>query len=245
LQVEKPIFNVPKCVLWSIGIILAVHLYQQWLSNQEQFEFILSLAFIPVRYSDTVSGIPGGEISKYTSFLTYMFIHGDWVHLLVNSLWLLAFGSAVAKRIGDLRYVIFSLLCGVAGVLTHLFVHWGDVGPVVGASAAISGQMAGAIRFIFGAYKEGQINVVQFNPQSTPLIGIGEAIREPRIIAFLVVWISLNIFVGIGGISIGKTANIAWEAHIGGFLAGLMLFGLFDRVTPAINSTGTTEKPVD
>ncbi len=245
MRKQQPIFNVPKSVLWSLAIILAVHLYRLWLPEQEQFDLILSLAFIPVRYSGTITGIPGGEISKFTSFVTYMFLHGDWVHLVVNGLWLLAFGSAVAKRIGDGGYVLFSLLCGIAGALTHLIIHWGDIGPVVGASAAISGQMAGAIRFIFGAYKNGQMNLVQTDPRSIRLIGIGEAIREPRIIAFLAVWIGLNIFVGIGGFSLGETANIAWEAHIGGFLAGLVLFGLFDHGTQVINRRSTTDEPAD
>ena len=80
-----------------------------------------------------------------------MVVHAGWVHLVVNVLWMLAFGSAVARRVGDRKFVVFSVMCGVAGAVTHLVCHFGEMAPVVGASAAISGQMAGALRFIFTA----------------------------------------------------------------------------------------------
>lgn len=230
---KAPIFNIPASVVWSLGLIVAVQLYRQWLGPEADFNFVISLAFIPARYAGAISDIPGGDASAYYSFLTYMFVHGDWTHLVINSLWLLAFGSAVARRIGDINYVLFSILCGLGGILTHLFIHWGDISPVVGASAAISGQMAGAIRFIFGAYKYGQLAESRIDPKGTRLVGVVEALKDPKIVVFLLIWLGLNILVGVGGVSIGQSASVAWEAHIGGFITGLLLFGIMDRMHSA------------
>src|SRR5262245_66407581 len=80
-----------------------------------------------------------------------MIVHAGWVHLVVNILWMLAFGSALARRMSGLAFIAFSVLCGIAGAFTHLLFHFGDMTPVIGASAAISGQMAGALRFFFNA----------------------------------------------------------------------------------------------
>ena len=149
-------------------------------------------------------------------------------HLAVNTIWMLAFGSAVAKRIGDLRFLVFSLLCGIAGALVHLTLHFGEMVPVVGASAAISGQMAGAIRFMFGAGR--MIMPLPDNLESVPLAGIWETLANPRFLIFLGVWAALNLLFGLGGLQInGSSAGIAWEAHIGGFICGLFAFGAFDR----------------
>jgi membrane associated rhomboid family serine protease len=157
-----------------------------------------------------------------------MVVHAGWVHLIVNLLWMLAFGSAVARRVGDLKFICFSLLCGIAGAFTHLAFHYGDMAPVVGASAAISGQMAGALRFIFRAPGTPSPRTVDF--LSAPLMTLGQTLSDRRIIAFLVFWVAINAYFGISAVRIaGQEGGIAWEAHIGGFLCGLLLFGLFDK----------------
>ena len=120
------------------------------------------------------------------------------------------------------------MLCGIAGAVTHLLFHFGDMTPVIGASAAISGQMAGALRFFFNA---------------KPLPGgagagfCRGADHEPRPNAERQadadgarIWIAMNAYFGISAVQIGgQEGNIAWEAHIGGFLCGLFIFGAFDR----------------
>lgn len=227
-QYHPPAFNIPTAIVATAGAFIGLHLLRVSLPDQESLSMLLALAFIPARYAGGIPGLPGGEWSAVTSFVTYMFVHGDWTHLTVNTIWMLAFGSAVAKRVGNLRFVLFSALCGIVGALTHLAIHFGEPVPVVGASAAISGQMAGAVRFMFGAGRA--IVALPSNLEAVPLAGIGETLANPRFLLFLGVWVMLNILFGLGGMQIdGAGGSIAWEAHIGGFLCGLFAFGLFDR----------------
>ncbi len=226
---RQPMFNVPRSVLIALGLVLAVHLLRISLGEEEGLRLLLALAFIPARYAANAPVLPGGETADFTSFVTYMFVHANWVHLIVNSIWMLAFGSAVAQRVGDLRFALFSLLCGVAGAALHLALHFGELVPVVGASAAISGQFAGAIRFVFSVSGSG----FGRDPQalrSVPLAPIWVTLQNPRILIFIVVWVGLNFLFGAGvGNFAGEGGSIAWEAHLGGFVVGLLTFGLFDR----------------
>lgn len=208
--------------------MIVVHVLRLTLPDEQGIDLLLSLAFIPARYTGAVIDIPGGDIAGLTSLVTYMFVHGDWTHLLINVMWMLAFGSAVAKRVGSRRFLLFSALCGIAGIATHLVFHFGELVPVVGASAAISGQMAGAVRFMFGARQ------AEIEPNgelaAVPLAGIGATLSNPRFLIFLAIWVALNILFGLGAVQLDANASaIAWEAHIGGFLCGLFAFGAFDR----------------
>src|SRR6478752_2108572 len=149
MAAREPIFNVPRSVAGVAAVLILVQIVRGLLPDELDLTLLLALAFIPARYSGAALELPGGYLTAVTSFVTYMVVHAGWVHLLVNVLWMLAFGSAVARRVGNGKFVVFSMLCGVAGAFTHLAFHFGDMAPVVGASAAISGQMAGALRFIF------------------------------------------------------------------------------------------------
>ena len=209
--------------------LLAVHVVRSLLPPELDATFTLTLAFIPARYIAPAPDLPGGAIAAVTSFVTHMLVHGDWMHLLINSAWLLAFGGAVAKRLGDARFLVFSILCGVAGALAYLPAHWGSLAPVVGASGAVSGQMAGALRFFFAAMRKGGAQGLSEHARSVPLTPIGAMLRDPQILAVLGLWFAFNLGFGLGGGSLTGGGGIAWEAHLGGFLAGLVTFGLFDR----------------
>ena len=223
-------FNIPASVVVVTLALFVLHVVRVILPSQQSQTMLLALAFIPARYTMLVPDLPGGEWSGITSFITYMFVHGDVTHLVINTIWMLAFGSAVAKRVGDLRFLLFSALCGVAGALVHLGLHFGEPVPVVGASAAISGQMAGAVRFIFGA--SGTLLALPQNIQSVPLASIREAVTDRRFLLFLGVWVALNLLFGLGGVQFNDTGGgIAWEAHIGGFLCGFLAIGAFDRTS--------------
>jgi membrane associated rhomboid family serine protease len=118
--------------------------------------------------------------------------------------------------------------------LLHLVTHRGELMPMIGASAAVSGFMAGAIRFAF--QRGGPLTIfrgedsVAYAVPAAPLLF---ALRDPRILVFLFAWFGLNLLFGIGSIGLpGGEQSIAWQAHIGGFVAGLLLFSLFDPVPP-------------
>jgi membrane associated rhomboid family serine protease len=223
-----PIFNVPRGVLIAAAVMIGIQIIKGLLPDEDGLQLLLALAFIPARYSGAASALPGGYATALTSFVTYMLVHAGWVHLLVNLLWMVAFGSAVARRVGDLKFLYFSSLCGIAGALTHLAFHFGEMAPVVGASAAISGQMAAALRFIFGVRPQRGTGAPDFT--RAPLESLAQTLTDRRILMVLAFWVVLNVIFGLGVVSIaGTEGEIAWEAHVGGFLFGLLCFGFVDR----------------
>ena len=232
MAASEPIFNVPRSVACVAVLLVGVQIVRGLLPDELDLTVLLALAFIPARYSGAALELPGGYLTAVTSFVTYMIVHAGWLHLIVNLAWMLAFSSAVVRRMGDLKFLLFSVLCGIAGAITHLLFHYGDMAPVVGASAAISGQMAGALRFIFRAKRLPGQNMPDF--LGAPLMSLGQTLSDKRILAFLVFWVALNASFGLSAVKIaGEQGSIAWEAHIGGFLCGLLIFGAFDRGRPA------------
>jgi membrane associated rhomboid family serine protease len=231
----EPIFNVPWAVTALVAIFGLVHALRSVITDRDDIGFLLHFAFIPARYDSAVlaqGDAPGGLAADIWTFLSYAFIHGDVTHLAVNSLWLLVFGSALALRFGSGLFFGFFAITAAAGAGAHLFTHGGSFTPMVGASAAISGAMAGVVRFMFepggpmGSDRlPGRLAVM------VPASPLGVTLRRPQVILFLLVWFALNLIFGLGTIPIGEEGqSVAWEAHIGGFLAGLVLFGLFDPV---------------
>src|SRR5680860_27377 len=192
MAATEPILNVPRAVVVAAVLMIAIQVIRGLLPDEIDITVLLALAFIPARYSGAAAELPGGYLTAVTSFVTYMVVHGGWTHLLVNVLWMLAFGTAVARRIGTRGFYEFSILCGVAGALTHLVFHWGEMAPVVGASAAISGQMAGALRFVFFAKRGPGERAPDF--VGAPLASLAATLRDHRIVAFLIFWVVLNAY---------------------------------------------------
>jgi membrane associated rhomboid family serine protease len=232
---SEPMFNVPPAALGLTGVLVAVHVIQQLVGREAAVDILLYFAFIPARYSEAAAfaGLPGGDAAKVWTFVTYALLHADWMHLIVNSVWLLAFGSAVAWRFGTARFLTFFAMTAAAGAATHLLFHLDEPLPLVGASGALSGFMAAAARFVFeaggplGAFRQHGAAAYR-----VPALPLSRALRDPRIVAFLAVWIGLNFLFGVGSLGTELTDNIvAWEAHLGGFVAGLAGFALFDPVT--------------
>jgi membrane associated rhomboid family serine protease len=229
MSAEAPIFNVPKGVITASAVMITVQIALGFLPEDAALYIVRLLAFIPARYSGAAAELPGGYAACITSFVTYMIVHAGWVHLLVNLAWMVAFGSGVERRIGETRFFAFSILCGIAGALTHLALHFGDLAPVVGASAAISGQMAAALRVVFGERRRGEGGRFDFTRSALP--SLTESLTDPRMILIIAIWAGLNLVFGLGTVTMGGVeGEIAWEAHVGGFLFGLLFYGFFDRV---------------
>ena len=234
---REPILNVPAVVTVTIAAFVLVHAGRAWLlSPEEDAEFLIRFAFIPARYDTSLlphEAFPGGTGADIWTFITYALIHGDLMHLAVNVIWLLPFGSAVARRFGPVRFLLFFALTAAAGAAMHLATHTGAFVPMIGASASISGFMAAAIRFVFQT--GGPLNVFRrdADPQAyrVPAVPLTAVWHDPRILAFLGVWFGMNILFGLGSVAIpGVEQAIAWQAHIGGFLGGLVFFAAFDPV---------------
>jgi membrane associated rhomboid family serine protease len=226
---REPIFNVPGAVLAVLALLIGLHVFREFLSPDDDLQLVLTLAFIPARLSGHAGELPGGELAAVTQFVTHMLVHADMMHLLFNSVWLLAFGSAIAKRNGGARFLAFAVVCGVLGAVLFLAVNPGAAVPVIGASGAISGLMGGAFRLIFSATDTGGLWRLREAPETIPLMPLRYALVDRRVMAATAIWLGINALAiyGIGGPGAGS--HIAWEAHIGGFLAGILTIGLFER----------------
>src|SRR5262249_55948135 len=140
--------------------------------------------------------------------------------LAINLIVLSALGTPVARRLGAARFL--ALLAGgaICGALMHLLLYWSSLVPLVGASAAVSACMGAAARFVFDP-------VARLGGRVPALMA---SLRNRSVIVFVLAWFFANAISGIGaGHDLFLNASIAWEAHIGGFLFGLLGFGLFDR----------------
>ncbi|MGQ4273053.1 rhomboid family intramembrane serine protease [Terrihabitans sp. B22-R8] len=229
---SEPILNAPAVVAWTIAALIAIHVARSFLSPDDDLQLLLYFAFIPARYDPSFQlshAFPGGLAGDVWTFVTYSALHGDFMHVTVNSLWLLAFGSAVAWRFGGTRFLLFMAVTGACGAATHLLAHFGEPIPMIGASGAISGITAAAIRFVFEA--GGPMGVFRRKGQAAfavPALPMRDLFRSRQAVTFLIIWFGINSLYAISSFSVGEANSVAWEAHIGGFLAGLFLFPFFD-----------------
>jgi membrane associated rhomboid family serine protease len=234
---SEPIFNLPPVVIATVAVLVAVHVLRTFILTDEQdVQFLLTFAFVPARYGTDIGSsgaFPGGFGADLWTFFSYAFIHADLTHLGLNLAWMVPFGTALARRFGAWRYTVFMLVVAAIGALAHLVTHFGALDPMIGASAAISGAMAAAMRFAFqergplALMREGGTDA--YRVAAPPL---ATTLRDPRFLLFLAVWLGLNALFGLGTLSFGTEAGqeLAWQAHVGGFFAGLFLFGAFDPV---------------
>ncbi|MEJ8574535.1 rhomboid family intramembrane serine protease [Microbaculum marinum] len=229
---REPIFNIPAAIVAVAVLLTAIHIVRMLLPEMADVWAIFAFGFVPARYAagaQLFGQLPGGGGADVWTFVSYAFLHGDWVHLGVNVAWMVAFGTPVLRRFGAARFVALSLAAAVGGAALHLITHWGAVAPMIGASAAISGQMGAATRFAF------QRNVMfgvagrdDDRRWRRPAMSLVAAFRDVRVLAFVGVWFAVNYVFGATDIVPGVSAAIAWQAHVGGFLVGLLLFPLFD-----------------
>jgi membrane associated rhomboid family serine protease len=249
---REPILTIPGAMTALLVIMFAIHGVRALLPLAVDQEVIWLFGFVPARYDASVMAgqFPGGFAASVWTFLTYSLLHADISHIVFNMLWMLPFGSALARRFGAARFFVFLAVTAIAGALAHLATHQHEVAPMIGASAAVSGAMAAAIRFAFqrGSFlslRRGDAEMAARVP-ALPLL---RALRNGRVLAFLGIWFGLNFITGIGAITIGGASaqSIAWQAHVGGFIAGLLLFSLFDPVPRTIlqDNTAGVAPPLD
>ena len=236
VQPRQPILNIPPVVVAVLVALGVVHAVRLWLlSDDDDRVLVWTLAFVPARYDSsalTDGLLPGGSGADIWTFFTYALVHADLTHLAVNAIWLLAFASPLARRFGTWRFLLFFALTIAAGAVAHLITHAGELAPTIGASAGVSGTMAAAARFAFEP--GGPLDMRRDfgdDPDRVPAAPLMVALRNPRVVTFLAVWFGLNLLFGLGSWNLtADNQSVAWEAHVGGFLAGLLLFSFFDPV---------------
>lgn len=225
---SQPIFNVPAVIMVLAAACVGMHVVRQVIAMDQNIWLTTLLAFIPARLSPQVHELPGGLTARYTSFVTHLFLHGDWMHLTVNAAWLLAMGTPVARRTRVLPFMGLFFLCGIVGAAFYWAVNGPIVALLVGASGAISGLMGSAFRFLYSGMDRGPIGFADAT-RHVPLTTLGEAVTDRRIMTSVIVWSLLNVLLAFGAAGLTDAGGIAWEAHIGGFFTGFLLYGWFDR----------------
>ena len=228
---RQPLFRAPPVVLWLIGGLAALHLARIAQSGNQSDDAIYEFGLYPLRYShaflESHMANPGTFWERAIPFVSYLGLHNDWTHLTINCLWLLVFGPIVARRFGAVLFLLFFAVCGVIAALTYLAFNWASPVPVVGASGAISGLMAAALRMLPG-------QTPWAVPGETPLASL----FSRQLLIFTAIWVAINLLTGITGLGMGgESGLIAWQAHLGGFVAGLLLCGPFDRLRPRLVGT--------
>ncbi len=222
-------FNAPRIVVWMIGVIFGIHVIRQILPHGLNLELMAYFSFIPVKYTS------GGNFSLFEQgigFVSYMFLHGDFMHVGFNSLWLLVFATPLARRWRTRRLISFYLACGVLGALAHLLLVPSSSSHLIGASGGVSALMGAAVRFaLFGESGVGGMM------QSGHSQGLIMPLTDRRVLAFSGVWIAINLVFGLSaGLSGG--ALVAWDVHLVGYIAGLLLFPWFDGYGRGSSSGG-------
>ncbi len=213
LKDENPTRITPLVNYLLVAVNALVFLYSATLPLRTQNAVALTYGAVPVRFAHLFAG-HGHADSTLLTLLTSMFLHNGPAHLLGNMLFLWIFGDNVEEFFGHAGYLAFYLFCGVASGLTHILFNFHSTVPAVGASGAISGVM--------GAY-------ILLFPRARILTLV--LIFLVPLPAFIILgyWFVLQFAAGVSSFGAAATGGVAWWAHIGGFLAGLLIAAFVNR----------------
>jgi membrane associated rhomboid family serine protease len=182
--------------------------------------FIESWGIVPREYSVQRDLPPLIATPFWTTLLTSMFLHGGWIHLGGNMLFLWIFGDNIERAMGAVRFLLFYLICGLLASAAHIVFNLQSPVPSIGASGAISG--------VLGGY------MLLFPRNRVRVLTRGGIVAVPAVL-MLGMWIVLQLISGIGSMAeTDQTSGVAYMAHIGGFVAGLVLVKLFATRRPAV-----------
>jgi len=193
----EPLLNLPPVTKIMLFVMLAVHIgLLLFLDDPQRYWVYFNFGFVSADYTVAFPGWPA-----FIGPFTYMLIHGNWLHIAMNGTMLLAFGSGVEKWLGGRRMLILFTLCSLAAAAFHFALSPFSDDPIIGASGGLSGLFAAVLIML----------------QQQGRLGAGRYGIWP----FAAFWIGISIVFGMLGAPDGSL--IAWAAHIGGFLAGLVL----------------------
>ncbi len=229
LHDDIPTERTPFITIVFIAICIVVFLYQESLPREPGETFVFQYGAIPAILFGYVS-LPDEAavaIPAALTLLTSMFLHGGWMHLIGNMLYLWIFGNNIEDVMGHAKFIVFYVLCGILAALSHAMTDPSSQIPMVGASGAISAVL-GAYLLLFP-----HAHVLVLMP------GIGMI----RIAAGIVLGMWFVTQLVSGGMSVGATGGgVAFFAHIGGFVAGMALIGFFKRPDVPFFSSGRSRR---
>ena len=256
-----PVFNVPTAVAVAVGLLILMHAVRVLaLSDESDVALLVDLALIPARWTAALDPSRAEAILRAAAaaatpreaaghlafaryilaepeampwtFVSYGLLHGSWSHVLLNSVWLMAFGTPVARRCGAWRFAAVALLATLAGAALHVLLSPLSAAPLIGASGGVSGLMAAASRFVFQPAPRLPAHTPPWQlPPDRPIQSVPELLRNRSALLFLLIWLATNLLFGLAAVPLGfSTEAVAWDAHLGGFLVGFLALPLLDRL---------------
>lgn len=265
---REPFFNIPGVVAACCLVLLGLYALYAFASLETQDWVLARFAFVPARMAialdvahralqvsvqrvpqDDFVALIGSGGGRWWTLVTYALLHGSWAHVGFNCIWLAAFGAPVARRFGTPRFLALLVVATVVGALTQFAADMASFMPVIGASAGVSGAVGAAMRFVF---RRASDPAAMFDPARReaawrqPALSLAETFANRTGLFFIAIWFATNLLFGLYPALSGVTEGpIAWQAHIGGFLSGLLLFKLFDPRRPAPEDDGTLDLQPD
>jgi membrane associated rhomboid family serine protease len=212
LRDENPSRSVPFVNSILILANICVFIYQNFFVSGGAKPLFFRLGCIPYEFTHFVDINPPALVPIPLTILTAMFMHGGWIHLLSNMLYLWIFGDNIEDTLGHLKYLVFYIVCGLIASLFHILTNLNSLVPTIGASGAIAGVM-GAYMFLFPRARIRTLLI---------LVIFIQVVRIPAIIV-LGYWILIQVLSGFAEFGSRTGGGIAWFAHIGGFIAGIVL----------------------
>ena len=215
LNDENPSDTIPIVNILLIITNISVFIYQNYFVPGGAQPLFFRLGFIPYELSHSVDINPKNLVPVPLTIFTAMFMHGGWLHLLSNMLYLGIFGDNIEDILGHVKYFIFYIVCGIAATLVHGFINIDSQIPTLGASGAIAG--------ILGAY---MLLYPRARIKTLLIIFIFIKIVYIPAIIILGYWIVIQVISGFAEYGLRTGSGIAWFAHIGGFIAGMALIAI-------------------
>ena len=218
LKDSTPRSSAPVVTVLLIIINSVVFLYELTLPQRLEQSFFMSYAMVPARVAHLVVAPHVPLQVALQPFLTSMFLHGGWLHLIGNMWFLWVFGDNVEDRLGHISYLFFYLVCGFGAGLAHVLFNLGSTVPSLGASGAISGVLGAYIVL----YPRARVLTLM------PLIFFWFTLEIPAFV-LLGYWFAIQFFSGVSTVGMKQGGGTAWWAHIGGFVIGVVLIRVWPQ----------------
>jgi membrane associated rhomboid family serine protease len=211
-----PSKTVPIVNYGIIGLNILIYIVQYFIVN-DPLQFDLYYGLVPARFSNPTMAAYFSFGHQVFSFVSYMFLHGGFLHLIGNLWFLYIFGDNVEDNLGPVKYLFFYLLCGITAGFFHMIFNFSSPLPVIGASGAIAGVMGA----YFILYPSARILTL------FPIFIIPFFFEIPAFV-FLGLWFMLQFF--NAALTPSYVSGVAWWAHVGGFVVGIFLLKIFGKM---------------